>query len=145
MLATPAAVPPTPATDPTSCFGKQSEGIVITLTIQLWKQKAIRLTPARATASLRVLTTAATPTGTRNALPSITTLRARSTLHPRRIRRLESPPPERFPRSAKRNGIQASIPISASVKPRSFLISWLPNYLKNERGFTLALIGMLAW
>jgi len=26
-----------------------------------------------------------------------------------------------------------------------FLISWLPNYLKNERGFTLALIGMLAW
>jgi ACS family hexuronate transporter-like MFS transporter len=26
-----------------------------------------------------------------------------------------------------------------------FLISWLPNYLKNERGFSLALIGMLAW
>jgi ACS family hexuronate transporter-like MFS transporter len=26
-----------------------------------------------------------------------------------------------------------------------FLISWLPNYLKNERGFSLALIGTLAW
>jgi ACS family hexuronate transporter-like MFS transporter len=26
-----------------------------------------------------------------------------------------------------------------------FLIAWLPNYLKNERGFTLALIGLLAW
>jgi ACS family hexuronate transporter-like MFS transporter len=26
-----------------------------------------------------------------------------------------------------------------------FLISWLPNYLKNERGFSIALIGMLAW
>jgi ACS family hexuronate transporter-like MFS transporter len=26
-----------------------------------------------------------------------------------------------------------------------FLISWLPSYLKNERGFSLALIGMLAW
>jgi ACS family hexuronate transporter-like MFS transporter len=26
-----------------------------------------------------------------------------------------------------------------------FLISWLPNYLKNERGFSLALIGVLAW
>ncbi len=26
-----------------------------------------------------------------------------------------------------------------------FLISWLPNYLKTERGFSLALIGMLAW
>jgi MFS transporter, ACS family, hexuronate transporter len=26
-----------------------------------------------------------------------------------------------------------------------FLISWLPNYLKNERGFSLALIGILAW
>jgi len=26
-----------------------------------------------------------------------------------------------------------------------FLISWLPNYLKNERGFSLALIGMFAW
>ena len=26
-----------------------------------------------------------------------------------------------------------------------FLISWLPNYLKNERGFTLAMIGLLAW
>lgn len=26
-----------------------------------------------------------------------------------------------------------------------FLISWLPNYLKSERGFTLAMIGLLAW
>jgi len=26
-----------------------------------------------------------------------------------------------------------------------FLISWLPNYLKAERGFTLELIGLLAW
>lgn len=26
-----------------------------------------------------------------------------------------------------------------------FLISWLPNYLKNERGFSLSLIGLLAW
>ena len=26
-----------------------------------------------------------------------------------------------------------------------FLISWLPNYLKSERGFSLALIGLLAW
>jgi ACS family hexuronate transporter-like MFS transporter len=26
-----------------------------------------------------------------------------------------------------------------------FLISWLPNYLKSERGFSLAMIGMLAW
>jgi ACS family hexuronate transporter-like MFS transporter len=26
-----------------------------------------------------------------------------------------------------------------------FLIAWLPNYLKAERGFTLALIGLLAW
>jgi MFS transporter, ACS family, hexuronate transporter len=26
-----------------------------------------------------------------------------------------------------------------------FLISWLPNYLKNARGFSLALIGLLAW
>lgn len=26
-----------------------------------------------------------------------------------------------------------------------FLISWLPNYLRAERGFTLAMIGMLAW
>ncbi|MGZ8378926.1 MAG: MFS transporter [Gemmatirosa sp.] len=26
-----------------------------------------------------------------------------------------------------------------------FLISWLPNYLKSERGFSLATIGMLAW
>jgi ACS family hexuronate transporter-like MFS transporter len=26
-----------------------------------------------------------------------------------------------------------------------FLISWLPNYLKAERGFSLALIGLLAW
>ena len=26
-----------------------------------------------------------------------------------------------------------------------FLISWLPNYLRSERGFTLALIGLLAW
>ena len=26
-----------------------------------------------------------------------------------------------------------------------FLISWLPNYLKTERGFSLALIGLLAW
>jgi ACS family hexuronate transporter-like MFS transporter len=26
-----------------------------------------------------------------------------------------------------------------------FLISWLPNYLKSERGFTLELIGLLAW
>jgi len=26
-----------------------------------------------------------------------------------------------------------------------FLISWLPNYLKSERGFSLALIGMFAW
>lgn len=26
-----------------------------------------------------------------------------------------------------------------------FLISWLPNYLKNERGFSMALIGLLAW
>lgn len=26
-----------------------------------------------------------------------------------------------------------------------FLISWLPNYLRSERGFSLALIGMLAW
>ena len=26
-----------------------------------------------------------------------------------------------------------------------FLISWLPNYLKNERGFGLALIGLFAW
>ena len=26
-----------------------------------------------------------------------------------------------------------------------FLIAWLPNYLKSERGFSLALIGMLAW
>ena len=26
-----------------------------------------------------------------------------------------------------------------------FLISWLPSYLKNERGFSLALIGVLAW
>jgi MFS transporter, ACS family, hexuronate transporter len=26
-----------------------------------------------------------------------------------------------------------------------FLISWLPNYLKSTRGFTLALIGLLAW
>ena len=121
MLATPAAVPPIPATDPTSCFGKQSDGIVSTLTIQLWKEKAIRLTPASATASPRAVTTAATPTGTRKALPSITTFRARSTLQPPRMRRLDSPPPERFPRSANRNGIHASIPISARLKPRSFL------------------------
>lgn len=26
-----------------------------------------------------------------------------------------------------------------------FLISWLPNYLKAERGFTLAMIGLFAW
>jgi ACS family hexuronate transporter-like MFS transporter len=26
-----------------------------------------------------------------------------------------------------------------------FLISWLPNYLKNARGFSMALIGLLAW
>jgi ACS family hexuronate transporter-like MFS transporter len=26
-----------------------------------------------------------------------------------------------------------------------FLIAWLPNYLKSERGFSLALIGLLAW
>jgi ACS family hexuronate transporter-like MFS transporter len=26
-----------------------------------------------------------------------------------------------------------------------FLIAWLPNYLRSERGFSLALIGMLAW
>jgi ACS family hexuronate transporter-like MFS transporter len=26
-----------------------------------------------------------------------------------------------------------------------FLISWLPNYLKSARGFSLALIGLLAW
>jgi len=26
-----------------------------------------------------------------------------------------------------------------------FLISWLPNYLKSERGFSLALIGLFAW
>lgn len=26
-----------------------------------------------------------------------------------------------------------------------FLIAWLPNYLKNQRGFSMALIGMLAW
>jgi MFS transporter, ACS family, hexuronate transporter len=26
-----------------------------------------------------------------------------------------------------------------------FLVSWLPNYLKSERGFSLALIGLLAW
>jgi ACS family hexuronate transporter-like MFS transporter len=26
-----------------------------------------------------------------------------------------------------------------------FLISWLPNYLKTERGFSLALIGLFAW
>jgi len=26
-----------------------------------------------------------------------------------------------------------------------FLISWLPSYLKTERGFSLALIGLLAW
>jgi ACS family hexuronate transporter-like MFS transporter len=26
-----------------------------------------------------------------------------------------------------------------------FLISWLPNYLKAERGFSLAMIGLLAW
>ena len=26
-----------------------------------------------------------------------------------------------------------------------FLIAWLPNYLKTERGFSLALIGLLAW
>lgn len=26
-----------------------------------------------------------------------------------------------------------------------FLISWLPTYLKNERGFSLSLIGLLAW
>lgn len=26
-----------------------------------------------------------------------------------------------------------------------FLISWLPNYLKTERGFSLAMIGLLAW
>jgi ACS family hexuronate transporter-like MFS transporter len=26
-----------------------------------------------------------------------------------------------------------------------FLISWLPNYLKSERGFSLQLIGLLAW
>jgi ACS family hexuronate transporter-like MFS transporter len=26
-----------------------------------------------------------------------------------------------------------------------FLISWLPNYLKSERGFSLKLIGLLAW
>jgi ACS family hexuronate transporter-like MFS transporter len=26
-----------------------------------------------------------------------------------------------------------------------FLIAWLPNYLKAERGFSLALIGLLAW
>ncbi len=26
-----------------------------------------------------------------------------------------------------------------------FLISWLPNYLKSERGFSLAMIGLLAW
>jgi ACS family hexuronate transporter-like MFS transporter len=26
-----------------------------------------------------------------------------------------------------------------------FLISWLPSYLKNERGFSLALIGLFAW
>jgi ACS family hexuronate transporter-like MFS transporter len=26
-----------------------------------------------------------------------------------------------------------------------FLISWLPNYLKSARGFTLALIGLFAW
>jgi ACS family hexuronate transporter-like MFS transporter len=26
-----------------------------------------------------------------------------------------------------------------------FLISWLPNYLKSERGFSLELIGLLAW
>jgi ACS family hexuronate transporter-like MFS transporter len=26
-----------------------------------------------------------------------------------------------------------------------FLISWLPNYLKSERGFSLATIGLLAW
>jgi len=26
-----------------------------------------------------------------------------------------------------------------------FLIAWLPNYLKNQRGFSMALIGVLAW
>lgn len=26
-----------------------------------------------------------------------------------------------------------------------FLIAWLPNYLKNQRGFSMALIGLLAW
>ena len=26
-----------------------------------------------------------------------------------------------------------------------FLISWLPNYLKSERGFSLAMIGLLSW
>ncbi|HYD53851.1 MAG TPA: MFS transporter [Gemmatimonadaceae bacterium] len=26
-----------------------------------------------------------------------------------------------------------------------FLISWLPNYLKNERGFSITLIGLFAW
>ena len=26
-----------------------------------------------------------------------------------------------------------------------FLVAWLPNYLKNQRGFSLTLIGLLAW
>src|SRR5690348_9162984 len=113
MLAIPAAVPPIPATDPTSCFGKQSDGVVCRLVIQLWNPHAIKPIPTSASASDFVSTTSETPIGASNELATMTVRRALSTDHPLRINRLDVAPPVSVPISAKRKGIQASIPISA--------------------------------
>src|SRR5688572_7024671 len=78
----------------------------------------MRLIAAMAIASLAVVTTTATPIGTISALVTMTVFRARSTVHPRRINRLEAPPPERLPMSANRNGIHARRPMSARLEAR---------------------------
>src|SRR2546425_4446599 len=92
---------PIPTTDPTAARGNMSLASVYTLADQAWCAAAATLTIA--TAAHMLPARGANAVGTiRSAIASIAVLRARFTVQPRWIRRLESQPPPTEPTSATR-------------------------------------------
>ena len=65
--------------------------------------------------------TARMPTGETSAPIAIKVLRVRLGLQPARCKRIVKYPPLKFERSATRNGIHATAPIAARLRPRSRL------------------------
>src|ERR1017187_2075343 len=119
--------PISPCAEPTAAAGKMSMGSVVEFVIQIMWAKAKAAAAASGSAcpgrcgvrKLRATTQAA---------PDITVRRAGTGAKPERIRRPDSHPPRRQPRSAATKTTQMVRPSSARVRPRT---SW--RYLGNQK------------